>query len=301
MTALFGPAGQCDKAREKKLKSTLEYLEYLKSVGLHAFEYSCGRGVNIGEQTAKKLGERAKQLGISLSLHAPYYISLASLEEEKRKKSVDHYLYQSALTVDHMGGTRIVVHPGGLNKQTRGRALEVAVETLRQAQQYLDAHGLSHIVMCPETMGKICQLGDLDEVIALCKVDDRMLPCVDFGHMNARTLGALDSKEAYAALLDKLEQELGSERVRRMHVHFSQIEYSAGGEVRHLTFSDNKGFGPDYQPLMELFAQRGISPTVICESAGTQSQDALTMQESYRRALSEFSGENEANAKGKGC
>lgn len=289
MTAIFGPAGQCHKAKEKKLKSTLEYLEYISSLGLGAFEYSCGRGVNIGENTARQLGEKAKKLGIAMSLHAPYYISLASLEEEKRKKSVDHYIYQSALTVDYMGGTRIVVHPGGLNKQTRRRALEVAVETLRKAQRFLDDHGLSHIIICPETMGKICQLGDLDEVIAMCKVDDRMLPCVDFGHLNARTLGSLDSKEAFAALLDKLEQELGSERARRMHVHFSQIEFSAGGEVRHLIFSDNKGFGPDYQPLMELFAQRNLAPTVICESAGTQSDDALIMQKAYSLALSERS------------
>ncbi len=287
MKVKFGPAGQCGKAKELKIKSTLQYLDYLDQIGLSAFEYSCGRGVNIGEKTARQLGEKAKKLGIAMSLHAPYFISLASLEEEKRKKSVEHYIYQSALTVDYMGGTRIVVHPGGLNKQTRAKALEVAIDTIRKAQKFLDEQGLSHIIMCPETMGKILQLGDLDEVIALCKVDDRMLPCVDFGHMNARTLGSLDSKEAFAALLDKLEDQLGKERIRRMHVHFSQIEYSAGGEVRHLIFSDNKGFGPDYQPLMELFAERGMEPTVICESAGTQSEDALIMQRAYEKALLE--------------
>lgn len=287
MKVKFGPAGQCGKAKELKIKSTLQYLDYLDQIGLSAFEYSCGRGVNIGEKTARQLGEKAKKLGIAMSLHTPYFISLASLEEEKRKKSVEHYIYQSALTVDYMGGTRIVVHPGGLNKQTRAKALEVAIDTIRKAQKFLDEQGLSHIIMCPETMGKILQLGDLDEVIALCKVDDRMLPCVDFGHMNARTLGSLDSKEAFAALLDKLEDQLGKERIRRMHVHFSQIEYSAGGEVRHLIFSDNKGFGPDYQPLMELFAERGMEPTVICESAGTQSEDALIMQRAYEKALLE--------------
>lgn len=287
MKVKFGPAGQCGKAKELKIKSTLQYLDYLDQIGLSAFEYSCGRGVNIGEKTARQLGEKAKKLGIAMSLHAPYFISLASLEEEKRKKSVEHYIYQSALTVDYMGGTRIVVHPGGLNKQTRAKALEVAIDTIRKAQKFLDEQGLSHIIICPETMGKILQLGDLDEVIALCKVDDRMLPCVDFGHMNARTLGSLDSKEAFAALLDKLEDQLGKERIRRMHVHFSQIEYSAGGEVRHLIFSDNKGFGPDYRPLMELFAERGMEPTVICESAGTQSQDALAMQRAYEKALLE--------------
>ena len=100
MEAKFGPAGQCGKAKELKIKSTLQYLDYLDQAGLTAFEYSCGRGVNIGEKTARQLGEKAKTLGISMSLHAPYFISLASLEEEKRKKSVEHYIYQSALTVD---------------------------------------------------------------------------------------------------------------------------------------------------------------------------------------------------------
>lgn len=281
MGAIFGPAGQCDAARAQKMKTTLQYLDFIKEQGLGAFEYQCGHGVNIKEDTARSIGDKAKRLRIALSVHAPYFISLASLEEEKRRKSINAYILDSARVVDWLGGDRIVVHPGGLNKRSREEALAVAQETLRRAQEVLDENGLSHIHICPETMGKVSQLGDLDEVIAMCRKQERFLPCVDFGHMNARTQGGLREITHYKALLDRLQNELGEERTRRLHVHFSKIEYSAAGEVRHLTFADTR-YGPEYEPLMELFAQRGMSPTVICESAGTQCADARAMQVYYR-------------------
>lgn len=287
MSIQFGPAGQCRQAKEHKLKNTIQYLEYIAGVGLDAFEYSSGRGINLSLEKAKEIGEHAKKWGIRVSLHAPYFISLASLEKEKRIKSIENYIFHSAQTVDAMGGTRVVVHPGGLNKQTREKALAVALETLGEAQRRLDENGLSHIVLCPETMGKVSQLGDLDEVIAMCSLDERMIPCVDFGHMNARTHGSLKSKEDFAALLDKLENSLGEERARKLHIHFSKIEYSAGGEVRHLTFEDEI-FGPPYQPLMELLVQRQMEAAVICESAGTQSEDALQMKQAYQEAKKEW-------------
>ena len=118
----------------------------------------------------------------------------------------------------------------------------------------------------------------------MCELDDRMLPCVDFGHMNSRLKGGMNSREEFEALLDEMKVRLGEERTNRMHVHFSKIEYSAGGEVRHLTFEDQV-FGPDYVPLMELFVQRKMEPVVICESAGTQTADALAMQLEYQSRI----------------
>ena len=132
-------------------------------------------------------------------------------------------------------------------------------------------------------MGKIGQLGTLEEVLALCSVDKRVTPCIDFGHLNARTLGGIQSKADYAAILDRLETALGDERARRFHVHFSRIEFSKGGEKRHWTFAENQ-FGPEPQPLMELLAERGLAPVLICESAGTQAEDARAMQAMYRTA-----------------
>lgn len=279
MTVRFGPAGQCRYAKELKIKSTMEYLDYLHSLGLSAFEYQCGRGVNIGEEKAQILGAHAAKLGIELSVHAPYYISLASREEEKRLKSID-YILQSAAAVSAMGGRRVVVHPGGLNGRTRKEAAELAASTLAEARCALDAAGFRKVILCPETMGKVSQLGDLDEVLFFCRQDVRALPCIDFGHMNARTHGGLSEKSAFAALLDRMEEELG-ERARSFHVHFSKIEYSAGGEVRHLTFEDTR-FGPNFEPLMELISERSLQPVIICESAGTQSEDACAMMTCYK-------------------
>ena len=139
------------------------------------------------------------------------------------------------------------------------------------------------MTLCPETMGKIGQLGTLDEVLALCGVDKRITPCIDFGHLNARTLGGIQSRADYAAILDRMGEVLGDERARRFHVHFSRIEFSAGGEKRHWTFAETQ-FGPEPQPLMELLAERRLEPVIICESAGTQAEDAQVMQRMYEAA-----------------
>ena len=114
-------------------------------------------------------------------------------------------------------------------------------------------------------------------------VDKRITPCIDFGHLNARTLGGIQSKADYAAILDRMDEVLGDERARRFHVHFSRIEFSAGGEKRHWTFAETQ-FGPEPQPLMELLAERRLEPVVICESAGTQAEDAQAMQRMYEAA-----------------
>ena len=143
------------------------------------------------------------------------------------------------------------------------------------------------ILLCPETMGKINQLGDLEEVLTLCTEAEGLLHCVDFGHLYARSLGALDGPEAVERMLDQMVRELGVARASQFHSHFSKIAYTPrGGEARHLTF-DQPDFGPDPAPLCEALARRGWSPRVICESAGTQDVDALWMKGAYLRALGE--------------
>ena len=114
-----------------------------------------------------------------------------------------------------------------------------------------------------------------------------MIPCVDFGHLYARSLGADEGLEVTERMLTRMEEVLGLERAQVFHSHFSRIEFTPnGGEKCHRTFADNGGFGPNPAPLMELVAKRGWSPTVICESAGTQAEDALTMKTLYQQYLS---------------
>ncbi len=279
MSAKFGPAGSAESFKTMGYKSSLQIPEYLNKFGLNAFEYQCGRGVNIGEDKARQLGVIAKEKGITLSLHAPYYISMSSVEEEKRLNSVN-YILASARAVNAMGGDRIVVHTGSCGKISREKALELAIDTMKISLDALKSEGLSHIHICPETMGKVNQLGTLHEVMELCKVDDSLIPCIDFGHLNARDLGVIKSKEDYDAILTVIKNNLGSDRLNCFHSHFSKIEYTNGGEKRHLTFEDNV-YGPDFEPLMELIYKYNLSPTFICESAGTQTEDVKQMMDYY--------------------
>ena len=275
----FGTAGTSDSFAAQGYKTSLDIPAYTARMGLNAFEYQCGRGVRLGLDKARQMAADAAARDILFSVHAPYYISMSSLEEDKRLNSVN-YLLQSAAVCKALGGQRVIFHSGSCGRQSREAALEKALDTLRRAQAALDEAGFSDITLCPETMGKIGQLGTLDEVLALCRVDRRITPCIDFGHLNARTLGGIRSRADYAAILDRIGEALGDARARQFHVHFSRIEYSKGGEKRHWTFAETQ-FGPEPQPLMELLAERGLAPVIICESAGTQAEDALTMQKMY--------------------
>ena len=279
--ARFGPAGLSDSYPVTRFDPEA-IAAHTASFGLNAFEYQCGRGVRLAHDKARALGAAFAARGIVPSVHAPYYISMSSMEEDKRLHSLD-YLLQSCALVRALGGRRVIFHAGSCGRQSREAALEKALDTMRRAVAALDEAGFGDMTLCPETMGKVGQLGTLDEVLALCGVDSRITPCIDFGHLNARTLGGIQTKADYAAILNRMAEVLGDDRARQFHVHFSRIEYSAGGEKRHWTFADTQ-FGPEPQPLMELLAERQLTPVVICESAGTQAEDAQTMQQMHRAA-----------------
>ena len=193
----FGTAGTSDSFTAMGYKNSLDIPAYTEKMGLDAFEYQCGHGVRLGLDKARQMADDAAARGILFSVHAPYYISMSSLEEDKRLNSIQ-YLLQSA---------------------------------------------------------------------ALC-----------------RALGGIRSKADYAAILGRIGEALGDARARQFHVHFSRIEYSKGGEKRHWTFAETQ-FGPEPQPLMELLAERGLAPVIICESAGTQAEDAKTMKRFFEACL----------------
>lgn len=278
-TPKFGTAGLSDSYAAKGFDPQ-KIAAYTASFGLTAFEYQCGRGVRLAHDKAQALGKAAAAQGITLSVHAPYYISMSGLDDEKRLHSVD-YLLQSCALVKALGGRRVVFHPGSCGKQSREAALEKALDTMRRAVAACDEAGYGDCILCPETMGKINQLGTVDEVLALCAVDARIIPCIDFGHIYARSGGAeLTDTASYAALLDKLGDALGDDRAVHFHAHFSRIAYTAGGEKCHLTFADT-AYGPPHAPLLQLLKQRKLAPTIICESAGTQAEDAQKLAAAF--------------------
>ena len=276
----FGPAGNSDRFYAEGYKSTLQAMGWLENMGLTAYEYSFGRGVSLSDDMAEKIRQKAEEHHISVSAHAPYFINLGNPDPEKRENSFK-YILDTAAAVKKLGGERIVVHVGALTKLERSDAIANCREGLIEAYKRLDDAGLSDVIICPETMGKYSQIGDLDETLDFCLLDERMVPCIDFAHLHALTGGGLKAEADFVCILDRLEEVLGLERARRLHMHFSTIEYTAAGEKRHHTFAEPE-YGPRFEMLAPHLAQRGYHGTVICECKGTQADDAAQMQRVYR-------------------
>jgi deoxyribonuclease-4 len=276
----FGPAGNSQRFYSEGFKRTEQAFAWLRGLGLTAYEYSMGRGVHLSEETARAIGREAQKYDILTSVHAPYFINCCSPDAGRREKSID-YLMQAARAAKWLGAERVVFHVGAPVRQSREAAMELAKATIDQAHASLDAAGLAEITLCPETMGRPSQTGTLDEVLALCAWDGRLIPALDFGHLHVIGQGALNSEADFRAVLEKMVGALGFERVKHFHAHFSHIEFGVKGEKRHMNFSD-EGYGPDFKHLAPVLVEMGLEPVIICESAGDQADDAVEMQRLVR-------------------
>ncbi len=283
MKPLFGPAGNADSFAAAGFRATVDAPAWLAQMGLTAYEYQCGRGVRVGTETAGKIGQAARENGIMLSLHAPYFINLSTDQPEQREKNT-RYVLESCRAARDMGADRIVVHTGGVGRRSREEAMANSRENIRALLTQKEAAGYDTVTICLETMGKINVIGTAEEIMQLVALDDRLLPCIDFGHLNARTHGGMSSREDVAALFDLMERTIGQQRARSFHAHFSKIEYSKGGEVRHLTFEDTI-YGPEFDAVAAETAARGYAPRFICESSGTQAEDAVQMMRCYQKYM----------------
>lgn len=275
--ATFGPGGNSESFYAEKFKSTTQAPAWLAARGLDAYEFQGGNGISAGEETLRKIGEEAKKHGILMSVHTPYYISLSGVEPEKRLKSLD-YIAKSLRAAELLGADTIVIHCGSAAKISRAEAMSLARDTLEKNSE---AVGKTNIRMGIETMGKINQLGTLEEVLELCRVAPEYHPVVDFGHLNARNLGGyFTDADSYRRVFDTIANSLGDEYAYNLHCHFSKIEYTGAGEKKHLTFTDDV-YGPAFEPLIEAIVKEGVAPRIICESAGTMAEDALSMKKLY--------------------
>ena len=271
--ATFGPGGNSESFYAQGMKSTLQAPGWLSQMGLDAYEYQAGNGLRTSEATLRAIGEKAREHGILMSLHTPYFISLSGIEREKRLKSLD-YIRESLAAAELLGADTIVVHSGSAAKISREEAMALARDTL---ERVADEMGDTPIHIGLETMGKINQLGTLDEVLELCKVAKCFYPVVDFGHLNARELGYFTDADSYKRIFDRIGEILGDAYAQDLHCHFSKIEYTKAGEKKHLTFDDTQ-YGPQFEPLADVIVKYGLSPRIICESAGTMAEDALYMK-----------------------
>ena len=277
----FGPSGNCESFYAEGYSHTEEAAAFVKERGLDCFEYSFGRGVRMSEDKAISIGEAFSAQGVEISAHAPYFINFANVDDEMAAKSYG-YVLDSAKMIQLMGGKRVVFHPAAQGKLTREDAVRLTEDRLKTLRDYIYLNNMQDLIFSPETMGKAAQIGTLEEVARFCKVDPVYVPCIDFGHINAREQGSLKTVADYKSRLEYMISELGYERMKHFHVHFSKIMYGAKGEIKHLTFEDEI-YGPEFEPLAIALKELALEPYVVSESAGTQAEDAKAMKDIYNK------------------
>lgn len=280
---LFGPAGNSVSFYDEGHKSTLEAPKWVKERGADLFEYSFGEGFRMSTDTAVKIGEEFKKEGVILSLHAPYFINFANPDDEMFQKSIG-YINTGIKFMKNMQAERMVFHSGSCMKQTREDALSLMTRRFHEVMPQFEEALEGKFYICPETMGKMMQIGTYKEIIDLCTISNRLLPTFDFGHINALTQGTLKSSDDYKRIFDYSIEKLGKERTNIAHIHFSKIQYGPKGEIRHLTFEDNV-YGPIFDHLAEVLVDYDLSCHVICESSGTMIEDSLIMKEIYNNLV----------------
>lgn len=276
----FGVAGNSLSFYAEGNKHTYEAAKWCAEKGIDVFEYSFGKGVRMTESTARQIGNFFRLYNVDLSVHAPYYINFANPESDKINSSIN-YVFQSLTKLNEFNwGERVILHPATQGKLMRNEAVELTYKNLSLLAENVVQQGFSNKKICLETMGKLAQIGTVEEIINFCKIAPFYFPCIDFGHINARTMGGLKSSDDYRRIIDFMLDNLPFEKVNRMHIHFSKIMYGSAGEIKHLTFSDNI-FGPEFFPLALVIKEYNLEPVIICESDGTQAEDAIFMKELF--------------------
>jgi len=263
----FGPAGNDILFYEQGFKSSVQSPKWLRDLGLDAFEVCFGRGVRMSEETARKIGEEAKKEKIEVSAHAPYYINLTNNEVFEKNY---HYISTSLRVLSWLGGARLVMHLGWQGKHNREDAIKNVTENLKLVMKRLKEEGFKDFLLCIETMGKFSQIGNLEEIIDICKVDSKIIPCIDFGHINCLLQGKLDVQKVMVAV----------EHFKELHIHWSAIEFTSLGERRHTTLDDKRWAFP-FEPLAKLLRKDKRKITVICESLDIMAQDAKRLKKTF--------------------
>ncbi|MCC7554082.1 MAG: TIM barrel protein [Methanobacteriaceae archaeon] len=273
---IFGPAGKPIDFKGRAFESS----SYLKEHDLHAFEYQSTYGVKIGEKSAKILKKQSKKENILVSMHGPYYINLASKEEEKIDKSIER-LIATARAGEWMGAYRLVFHPGFYSNRKPEDVLKIAKQTIKRLLNKCEEEAIENFTFSPETTGKRSQLGNIDEIISICENFDHFEPTIDFAHIHARGRGILNQKEDYNCIFSKLEDNLD---IDRLHCHFTTIEYTHAGERKHHTLAEEDKYGPYIKDLLLNLIENDWKATIICETPLID-QDACRMREIYESLI----------------
>ena len=275
----FGPSGNCVTFYNAGYKKTLQAPKWLYELGLDAYEYSFGKGILLSDETAIAIGDEMKKYGISVSVHAPYFINFASPNNEIVENSYK-YVLDSLHKLSLLQGNRLVVHVGSCGKVDRDVAVKLCKERLDILKDKILEAGFQDMYICLETMGKQAQIGSVDEILDFCTLYEKYIPTFDFGHINSITQGSLKGYEDYKAIIDKSILIIGEEKTKICHIHFSKIEYGAKGEIKHLTLEDDK-YGPEFCGLAQVISEYNLTPTIISESKEYMARDAKILKNIY--------------------
>jgi len=269
---LFGTAGVPLSTTDRSSESGVRRI---RELNLSALELEFVQGVRMGEETARKVGATAQEEKIALSCHAPYYINLNSREPEKITASRERIIHTARIS-QIIGVRSVVFHPAFNHGDSSEVVLARVIRELLTVRETLDGAG-NNIILRPETTGKGTQFGDLAETIRIAQEVPGVLPCIDFGHLHARTNGKYNTYDEFCAILDETAKALGDRWVKNVHFHISGIEYGLKGEKRHLVIRESD---LRYAELMKAFRTFGAEGLAICESPNLE-EDALLLQQTY--------------------
>ncbi|MFA6329277.1 MAG: TIM barrel protein [Candidatus Micrarchaeia archaeon] len=276
---IFGTAGIPLSCAERDSRAGIAFV---RKLGLDAFEFEFVHSARMAQDKVIECGKAAKENRIVLSAHAPYYVNLCSGEPEKVAASKVRIL-DTARILENSGGGRIVVHSGYYGKLDKKAAFEIVKNGYLDVLDSMKREGITKAILAPETTGKPSAFGNLEELYGLASEIgfERFKPTIDFAHLHARANGALNSKKDFDRIFETITGLVGKEGPRQLHCHFAGIQYSAKGELRHLTI-DAKS--PDFSLLAQSLVGNKCSGTIISESPNIET-DALTMKKEYEKAL----------------
>ncbi len=268
----FGPAGI---PIQGNAKSTLQGIECCAELGLGAMEMEFVQGVRLKEPAAMEAGKKAKELDITLSSHAPYFVNFCSDDKAKLATSARN-LMEAARITGAAGGTITVFHPGFYQKRSPEEAYANARNNLTEVSDNL---GKTKVILGAETVGKKGSFGGLEEVLKLSQDVPNVQPVLDFAHIHARGDVRLRGEDDYRKLFGIVEKEVGG-YMKRFHAHFSEINYTEKGEKNHMPLGTKNE--PPFRPLLKVVEESGYSGVIICETPQLD-LDAQKMQRYYRR------------------
>jgi deoxyribonuclease IV len=272
----FGTVGS-PKTAPKKPGGSVGAILRLKELELGALELGWVQSVRVSEDTCGLICTTCKDNDFLLSVHAPYFINLNGSADEwpnSKKRLMDAAHYGNLA-----GATAIIFHPGSYFNQPVDEVLDRSIGRLRECVDELRAAG-NPVTLRPETMGKIAMLGSLEDTLKMSQAIEGVEPCIDFAHLHARSGdGSMNSKAEWLDVLKAYRDALGSDALKRLHIHMSGIEYGEKGERNHLALPESDF---NLTGLFEALSEMDCAGRILCESPAME-EDALLMKKEWQR------------------